>query len=35
MLIFSMSVDLVDELRRFRHPIIVRGDTPLLPPETE
>jgi dihydrofolate reductase len=31
----AIELDLVDELRMFRHPIIVGGGTPLLPPVTE
>ena len=28
----AIELDLVDELRMFRHPIVVGGGTPLLPP---
>ena len=31
----AVELGLVDELRMFRHPIIVGGGTPLLPPVTE
>jgi riboflavin biosynthesis pyrimidine reductase len=31
----AIELDLVDELHMFRHPIIVGGGTPFLPPVTE
>jgi dihydrofolate reductase len=31
----AIKLGLVDELRMFRHPIVVGGGTPLLPPVTE
>jgi riboflavin biosynthesis pyrimidine reductase len=31
----AIELGLVDELRMFRHPIIVGGGTPFLPPVTE
>jgi dihydrofolate reductase len=31
----AIELDLVDELRIFRHPIVVGGGTPYLPPVTE
>jgi dihydrofolate reductase len=31
----AITLDLVDELRMFRHPIVVGGGTPFLPPVTE
>jgi dihydrofolate reductase len=31
----AIELDLVDELRMFRHPVVVGGGTPLLPPVTE
>ena len=31
----AIKLDLVDELRIFRHPIVVGGGTPFLPPVTE
>jgi dihydrofolate reductase len=31
----AIELGLVDELRMFRHPIVVGGGTPLLPPVTE
>jgi dihydrofolate reductase len=31
----AIELDLVDELRMFRHPIVVGGGTPYLPPVTE
>jgi dihydrofolate reductase len=31
----AIELGLVDELRMFRHPIVVGGGTPFLPPVTE
>ena len=31
----AVELGLVDELRRFRHPNVVGGGTPFLPPVTE
>jgi riboflavin biosynthesis pyrimidine reductase len=31
----AIEAGLVDELRMFRHPIVVGGGTPFLPPVTE
>ena len=31
----AVELDLVDELRMFRHPVVVGGGTPFLPPVTE
>jgi hypothetical protein len=31
----AFELGLVDELRMFRHPVVVGGGTPLLPPVTE
>ena len=31
----AIKLDLVDELRMFRHPVVVGGGTPFLPPVTE
>ena len=31
----AIALGLVDELRMFRHPIVVGGGTPFLPPVTE
>ena len=31
----AIELGLVDELRMFRHPIVVAGGTPFLPPVTE
>jgi dihydrofolate reductase len=31
----AIGLDLVDELRMFRHPVVVGGGTPFLPPVTE
>jgi dihydrofolate reductase len=31
----AIELDLVDELRMFRHPVVVGGGTPFLPPVTE
>jgi dihydrofolate reductase len=31
----AIELGLVDELRMFRHPVVVGGGTPLLPPVTE
>jgi dihydrofolate reductase len=31
----AIKLDLIDELRVFRHPIVVGGGTPFLPPVTE
>jgi riboflavin biosynthesis pyrimidine reductase len=31
----AIELGLVDELRMFRHPVVVGGGTPFLPPVTE
>jgi dihydrofolate reductase len=31
----AIELDLVDELRMFRHPVVIGGGTPFLPPVTE
>ena len=31
----AVELDIVDELRMFRHPVVVGGGTPFLPPVTE
>ena len=31
----AVELGLVDELRMFRHPVVVGGGTPFLPPVTE
>jgi dihydrofolate reductase len=31
----AIELDLVDELRMFRNPVVVGGGTPFLPPVTE